>query len=1128
MTPKTMKLRMKTRNFFLSFRLLVLTAASFFTLAVSYGQTSASVTGKVTDSTGKGIENVTVKIKGSKGATVTNGDGVFLIAVPRAGATLVFSAVGFAPKEVRASSGTVNVGLERVIENMQDVIIVGYTQQSRAKTTAAVSKLGPDELNDVTGANPVLALEGKMAGVNVPVSSGQPGASPANIIIRGGTKLNPYGTGIGNSGGDAIGSSDATSPLVIIDGIYRPMADVNPENIESIQVMKDAAATAVYGFRGANGVVVVKTKTGRYNTKPRLSLNHRTTWETASRSLDYMNATQYLKLARTTVFNTHDALDKNSLLNNGGFSAGTKVYTAPGQYGININLTALYDNIVSVEGQAYVDNLIRNKGFMTMDDPTKPGTKLLYADNHYQDMLWVTGLTNNDNLFVDGGSDKANYFMSAGYTDQAGTFVGTNYKRYDALGNFGFKPVDNFKVDLMVNYQNIEPNYVAGFVNELARGTRITPLIRIFKDNGDPMPGELYTVPNRFHTLKYDQTRVSTEQFISRLAGDWAITRGLHFKPSVSYFAKDYRYLFMRKGTPANEIQPTTQRQKNESTTNTRQLMVDQILQYDFNIKDDNHFTVLGGFEYTRNTGNTINIGSQRATNDYIFTISEPANSTINGVTTTNVTDFSTSLTETRSASYFGQLNYDFDGKYLLSGALRYDGYSNFAPANKYAFFPSVSAGWNIARERFWHIEPVSTLKLRASWGQAGNNDLSITDTYGNYTTTTYAQASGITRGNLSNPNLKWEATTTTDLAAEFGLFRDRLSVVVDYYNKVTSDRLASKPLPSEAPFASIPYNNGDLRNRGVEVELGYTLKSHAITWTSNFSFAINKTVVTKLPANGRAKNRQGGDLIWDANSKQLVEAGGYAEGERVGGLWGYKALGVFSTDAEAAAWGASHKDNLASPSGITVGKHAGDFIWQDTNGDGIIDAKDQVFMGWRTPSIMGGMQNTVSYKGFSLRVAVDFAMGHIISNGALARSLGQGRAFNEGAPKAALGSEIWQKEGDVGKKYARFSFADYDFGQRNYLRNASLGTNYTYSSDASPMLEKGDFLAIREIKLSYNLAPSLARKMRASGVNVYASVNNVRYITKYTGFNPETYTGVDGGGYPRPRQYSLGATLKF
>jgi hypothetical protein len=176
----------------------------------------------------------------------------------------------------------------------------------------------------------------------------------------------------------------------------------------------------------------------------------------------------------------------------------------------------------------------------------------------------------------------------------------------------------------------------------------------------------------------------------------------------------------------------------------------------------------------------------------------------------------------------------------------------------------------------------------------------------------------------------------------------------------------------------------------------------------------------------------------------------------------------------------------------------------------------------------MGGMQNTFTYKGFSLRIAMDFSLGHIISNGALARSLGQGRAYNEGAPKTALGSDIWQKEGDVGKKYARFSFADYDFGQRNYLRNATLGTNNSYSSDASPMLEKGDFLAFRQIALSYELAPSLVKKIHASGLNIVASVNNLGYITKYTGFNPETYTGVDGGGYPRPRQYSLGATLKF
>jgi len=1109
-------------------RWLPLVALMFFTLS-TLGQT-VPLTGKVIDSAGKGLEGVSIIVKGHKKATITDGSGAFSLAIPAVRATLVLSAVGFASQQITvgADQRELTVTLNRSMEAMQDVIIVGYMQQTRAKTTAAVSKLDMAEMKDVVSPNPVLALQGKLAGVSVPVSSGQPGASPVNIIIRGGTKINVYGSGIGNSGGNAVGSSDATSPLVIVDGVFRPMADVNPYNIESIQVMKDAAATAIYGSQGANGVIVVKTKGGKYGKKMTLTMNHRTTWETNARSLNYMGAEQYLRLARTTVFNTHDALPKDNMLNQGGFSAGTKVYTTKGDYGHGFYLTALYDNIVSVEGQDYVNNLLK-KGWKTMDDPIKPGTTLLYADNHYQDLLWNTGVTNNENMSIDGGSDKASYFVSANYINQAGTFAGTNYKRYDILGNFSYKPAENFKLDIMANYQNIVPNYVAGFVNELIRGTRITPLVRIFKDNGDPSLGELWSTVNRFHTLKYDRTRVSTERFVNRIAGDWTIARGLHFRPSVSYYAQDYRYLFMRKATPADEAPPSTLRQKNENINNTRRLMTDQILQYDFNAGSDHHFSVLGGFNYTRGTGNTINIGSQRANNDYIFTINEPTTTSINGTVMSNVTDFGTTLSEDRMASYFGQMTYDYDGKYLFSSSLRYDGYSDFSVDNKYALFPSLAAGWNVAREQFWHVRPVSTLKLRASWGQAGLSTLDITDTYGGYSAATYALGSGILRSNLPNPDLKWETTETLDLAAEIGLFKDRINLIVDYYNKETKDRLASKPLPSEAPFSSITYNNGSLRNRGVEVELSATpIQTGGFTWKANFSFAFNRMVITRLPANGHPRNRQSGQVVWDPGTKQNIEQGGLAEGERPLGIWAFKVLGVFSTDAEAAAWNANIKDNLASPSGITVGKHAGDYIFADVNGDGVIDQKDQVFMGYRTPTILGGMQNTFSYKGISLRVVVDYALGHLISNGALARSLGQGRAYNEGAPKEALGPDIWQKEGDAGKKYARFSFADYDFGQRNYLRNATLGTNYTYSSDVSTMIQKGDFLAFREISIGYDIPKDLLRKAHLAGLNVFASVNNIGYITGYKGFNPETYTGVDGGGYPRPRQYSLGATLKF
>jgi hypothetical protein len=266
---------------------------------------------------------------------------------------------------------------------------------------------------------------------------------------------------------------------------------------------------------------------------------------------------------------------------------------------------------------------------------------------------------------------------------------------------------------------------------------------------------------------------------------------------------------------------------------------------------------------------------------------------------------------------------------------------------------------------------------------------------------------------------------------------------------------------------------------------------------------------------------------VYDPASKSEVSVGGIAEGERPYSLYAYKVEGVFSTDAEAAAWG--KKDLVASPAGQIVGKRAGDYIWADLDGNNIIDKRDMVFMGFRQPDKIGGMQNTFTYKSITLRFAVDYALGHVISNGALARSLGQGRAFNEGAPAEALGDDIWKQPGDVGKKYARFSFADFDFGQKNYIRQeTSIGTNSSYGVDVSTMFEKGDFLAFREIYLGYELPGDLVKKARLGGVNIFGSIYNIGYLTKYKGVNPETYSGFDAIGYPRPRQFSLGATVRF
>ena len=1108
----------------------LLMSAIFFLQQVN-GQSSRVITGVVTDSSSNDpIQGVSVMLKNSTIGSTTNSRGKYTISLNGDGpAALVFSRVGYTSKEVVINNAReINVSLAETFASLSDVVVIGYMQQSNKKNSASVSKLAVDELKNNPNPNPVQALQGKIAGVSIPITQGQPGIGAVNIIIRGGTKPNVYGSGLGNNGGSAVGASDGSNPLVVIDGVFRSMNDVNPDDIESLQIMKDAASSAIYGARGANGVIVIKTKKGKLNTKMAVSLSHRTTWETQARDYDYLSAEEYLRLARITVANTADPIDKNNLLYNGGFSAGTRVYKKPGDYGKNIYLTALYDNILQIEGEQYVNNLLSN-GWRIMDDPINPGTKLLYADNRYQDQLWQTGVSNNDNITLSGGTDKADYNFSMGYTNQAGIFVGTKYKRYNALGNFGFRASKNLKLDFMINYQNVLPNYVDAYQNDLIRGTRITPLIRIFKDDGNPTPGELYTVRNRFHSLKYEDMRTATERFVTRVSGDLTIIKGLHLKPSFSYVLNDYTELFMRKATPSDEIQPSMQRWKDDYTNNSRQLMIDQVLQYDFNVAANHHFTTLAGVNFTKNTNHIKDMGSQRASNDYIYTINEPTTTVINGSVFSNVADFATRLGETRSASIFSQFSYDYKMKYLLAGALRYDGFSNFAPENKYALFSSLSAGWNIDKEDFWRSNIMNGLKLRGSWGGGGLSGLDITDTYGNYTATAYAQFPGILRANLSNPNLRWETTLTTDIAVDASFLNSRVNLTVEYYSRLTKDRLTPKPLPSESPFTSIVYNNGELRNRGIEIDISAAIiKSKSFRWDMGFSFAFNRTTITKLPDNGRDKNRQSGGIIYDPASKSDVEAGGLAEGERPYAIYAYRVLGVFATDAEAAEWNSRIKDNLASPQGIIVGKHGGDFIFDDVNSDGIIDTKDQVFMGYRNPDKMGGVQNTFSYKGFSLRVNADYALGHLISNGALARSLGQGRAFNEGAPSQALGSDIWKNQGDEGMKYARFSFADYDFGQRNYLRNAPLGNNSSYNSDVSVMYEKGDFLALREITLSYDFPAHLIKKFYATGFNVFASVYNVAYLTNYTGLNPETYSGFDPGGYPRPRQFSVGANLRF
>lgn len=1110
--------------------------------APSLAQSGRSIRGTVTSETGEGLPGVSIVVKGTQRGTTTDANGNFTLNVPDGNTVLTASFIGYVTQDIPVGNRTqLDFRMTTDTKSLNEVVIVGYVEQSRAKTTAAVSKLNTQELRSVPYTNPAQGLQGKMAGVSIPTASGAPGTS-GQVIVRGGTKVNVYGIGtLGSPGaanniqvGAGAGIIDNTQPLYVVDGVYRAagLQDLNPDDIESLQVLKDAASTAAYGARGANGVVVVKTKSGKFGAgKANVTFRYQHAWDSQLRPVNYLSAREYLPLARRTLNANPDLNNANNLLNNGGFSAGTRTFTAPGQFNLSPYYTADLDNLTQVEGKPYVDRLLAN-GYETVEDPLRPGKQLLFKDNQLQDQLWNTAQLNNYTIGIDGGSDRVAYNVSMGYVDQGGIFLGTGYKRFSGLGNFQVRVSDKFRIDVNSQYQFNKTAVLDNQFIVLTRGSRLTPLVRTYYDSGLPAIGENVNTRIRLHELYFDDRRITTDRFTIRIAGDYEIVKGLHYRPAISLLTQNYRHLYQQDDFPG-PIQYGDPRQKFNFVSDDKQFLTDQLLQYDLNA-GKHTITALAGFNYTRNTNYGLFAQSSRASNNYVYTIAEPIVRNENGQVRPNFLNVNSSIFEVRSASYFGQVNYDFDGRYLLGASLRYDGFSNFAPSRKFAFFPSASAGWNIARESFWKVTPINTLKLRASYGVAGLNDLSITDTYGLFSANLYAQSVGILRSNLANPNLVWEQTQTIDAGLDIGLF-NRLNLSIDVYDKLTKNRLDNFILPAESGFGSIRYNVGELRNRGIELEIGGTvLRKGDFAWNANFSFAYNQQMITKLSPNGRDKNRQGGAKIWDPATKKEIEVGGFAEGERPFGLWAFQSDGIFATDAEAKAWSDANKDLVAPAVAQSRGKRAGDVRWRDVNGDNIIDARDLVFQGYRTPDKIGGMQNTFSYRGLTLRFTMDYALGHVINNGALAREMGQGRAANEGAPTLAIGPDTWQKEGDAGKTYPRFSFADFDNGQRNHIRFAyavganDVGLGDAFGTDNSIYYSKGDFLAFRELSLAYELPKNLTQRVGTSGITLNAGIYNLGYLTAYKGRNPETYKGFDEGNIPRPRQVSVGATVRF
>lgn len=1073
----------------------------FSCLTQVHAQNSFEISGQVKDGDGNPLIGATVIEDGTNNGVTTDFDGNFQLEVASLQAMLEVSYIGYTTQNVSLNGQTtISIVLLESSEMLDEVVVVGYGTQSREVMTSSVSKINSSDLANTTAGNPVQSLQGKAAGLSVNVTSGQPGDG-AQVFIRGGTTPNSR--------------EAANEPLYVIDGVFREdMVGINPNDIESIQVLKDAASTAIYGARAANGVILVTTKTGKGGLGSKINVNYSYGIDQQSQLYPFTSAEDYIRVSREAAAKGINLGNPGERLHDTKFGYSTQEISKVGEYGFERVTTVFLDDLLAVEGQSYVDNLISQQGFSTMTDPVTNKT-ILFKDNQYDhNHMFQMGTSHDANVNASGGSENGYYNVSLGYLGSEGTIRGTSMNRYTALANGVYNLRENLKIESGFNYQFDDIARPRSTNNTVNRSSRMPHSYRIWNDDGTPALGESNGSPRNIeHELTYQDDSYRNFRTSFRFGFDYEILQGLSLKANSSVYRKEY--ILDQFERASREI---TSRNMSRQVNTTNQLMADLLLTYNRSIGKAHNVNALLGSQYVNDRAEYFSGSGANAPTDLISTLN---------ASETERERVSSSIDEGKLMSYFGRINYDYKSKYLFGLSARYDGSSRFATNNQWGFFPAVSLGWNIHQEEFWTLEELSRFKIRASWGQAGNDNLSISDTRGLFSSTSYGLVGGAATSRLPNFNLKWETTTTTDIGLDFGFLKNRFNLLVDFYSKVTADRLINQPLPAQTGFSSIRSNFGKLRNSGIELELGgRVMESNGFTWDMNFNVAFNQLTILDLPENENEKNRIGGGVIWDENGNE-IQVGGLAEGERPYGLYAFEFLGVYRTDAEAE----TAPDDLLMSGGYRAlyggRKHGGDAIWNDINGDNIIDQRDVVFVGYRDPNKRGGWLNTLGYKNFSLRFNLDWAAGHMISNGWRARANGNARN-NVMTTSDVLGTGIWKEQGDEASIPRYDNASDFDNGPRNHIRilggtsNSSIGLGTSNGADNTLYYEKGDWIAFREVSIAYHLPQSWNDKVGLNYSKIALEFFNLGYLTGYSGLTPEHYDGVDDGIYPRPFQFRL------
>ena len=1046
------KTLMRSKDFFCK---VVMTA---FMLLWTTSICAKTVTGKVLSaSDNEPLLGATVIVQGKQGGSVTDLDGNFSIEA-NDGQTLVVSYIGFITQRVKVNGDNLVIKLEEEANSLNDVVVIGYGVQKKKLVTGANINVKGDDIAKLNTSNPLQALQGQTPGMTIISQSGQPG-SGLKVNIRG------------------MGTINGSDPLYIIDGIRGDIASLNPADIESIDVLKDAASAAIYGSQSANGVVLITTKSGKEG-RAVVSFDGYVGWQNKPRSVKMLNAHEYMTI-----------LDEQAI-NSGkqpyDWSAYKSIYNADG----------------SVVDTDWVDQMFRKNA-----------------------------QTGSYNIGVTGGSKTGNYALTLGYMNQEGIVGGkdvSNYERYNFRVNSDWQVKPWLKIGEQVSFIYTKNRGVSvgnAYNNTLKGAFGMPPLIPVYGKNNYKSPylntkfmdwQDVQAMGNPYGLMMTNTNNENNAaRFSANVYADAEWLKDLHFRTVVGYeyYSSDYRNF-----TPIYEFSDYSrninQTRVSQNASHNHQLTWTNTLSYSWKWKTHS-LNALVGTEAYQFSGIGVSAGQGKLKSGFddwshAYISNGTASSPEDGLSASGAPAL-----KQRMFSYFGRAGWNWKETYMFNATLRADASSKFARGNRWGYFPSVSAGWLVSNEHFW--KPVANVldyfKLRVSWGQVGNQNIGdlmfvspITTAgvyylFGNqYGAAAQAPFYGAYESRLANEKVKWETSEQIDLGFDARAIDGRLNINFDWYYKTTKDWLVVAPILATAGTGAPYINGGDVKNTGVEVGLSWSDRiGKDLHYYVNVNGAYNHNEVGNIPTeDGIIHGTDGNGQLYD-NSTEFYRA---SNGRPIGYFWGYKTAGVFQNQQDINDW-------IAAGNGVLQSDvQPGDVKYYDIDHNGVINDADKVNLGNGMPDFTYGFTLGFDYKGFDFNVTANGMVGNDIV-----------QAYrNVGTKTANYTTEVlsrWTGEGTSNK----------------YPRVTENNINWQFSD---LFIHDGSFLRVSNITLGYDFVKILKTQL-FSQARLYFQIQNALTFTKYNGMDPEIgygvnswASGIDLGYYPRPRTILVGVNLKF